>query len=892
MTFTFTGLDKYTPVAAQVNNANKSIGDSTQRMADRSKSAISQLAGAYNALIVAKHAARAVGTLLGPAVDMQQAMANLEAATGASGDAIDKFKAAANEAAGITPFTPVEAVQALQGLNLAIRDTKAASESLIPTLSFAHTFMKGDVAGSTKLLSRLVKGFGISAEEAAGKLDKLVAIQRVTGVQAADLAEGFKKLGVVSGISKSNFEDIAPVFALVTRGFDSASATTTGLIRGVQRLANPEVAGRLREQFGIIVSSEGGFKSMQRVMIDLANAAKLNANNWPAFVAQVTQVFGARAAKTFISGVQQLNKGFKGMGTGVLRGADAFKVINEAMAKSGGLLHQITQDVMKTTQGQLLLLNDAWIKVRGSMFDAAVAGLGPLVTHLLHAVDAVTYLFTELGPLSWILRGLVRVLVIGGGILGAFYAAKLVWIGVTAIASNAIGMLRNQVLLTNGAMAGTITSAKSAVVGYVALIRSAGIARGTLQALGLTAKAMWRSVLGPIGLIWLLVDGLSWLYKGAKKLLGISSDTAKSDTKKLQSAAAKHKQAIMDQMRVTSKLGNTISGFEGAVKNWKQVIQSKLPMLPHKALQFFSKEVEKLISSGAVNAKGAALMRERVADVRQVFTARDAATPEEVKKSQNAITFLGELTKATSHDTKKAAEATKMAATEVDRFRTKSDRMARTLIALGIGTDGFKKALDKQLVVSTKQVYKTEEELRARIALAEHGHIGIGADMKSNKELQRSYAKNRELALASAKALDKQTLAQSNLQKSTDMVRKTEAGGYGALLDTYARKELKQSQIDAKLRKAGPALVKPGGATTKPGKGGAGGKSGNELSSMAADTQTHVALTKQLLKVNKAVAERLRNVLGTGSSDDGSGLRGPAADALSSELMELATRDR
>jgi len=303
-------LDQATQKTKKLTAATKKSGKAAKQAAG----GLRALAGAYNAIIVARHAAAALGSLIKPAMTVDLAMRHMQASLMLGTQGIQDLRTAAMEAAGKTPFNPAEAIGGVTKLRLALLNTKAAVKALQPMLEMAHLYLNRDVKKSVTLVSQIIGGFNIKVTRAAEALSYMTAMQKVTGVRIDEMAEGMKKLGLVAAAAGTSgmqgFKHIMPMFALATRGFRSASSNATGLLRGMLRMGRPDVRAALKT-IGVVAHDGQRIRPLPGIMLDLADAAEKNKNKWPALTKAIDKAFGGRAGKPFLSIMKQLTVGIE-----------------------------------------------------------------------------------------------------------------------------------------------------------------------------------------------------------------------------------------------------------------------------------------------------------------------------------------------------------------------------------------------------------------------------------------------------------------------------------------------------------------------------------------------------------------------------------------------------
>src|SRR5690606_3676142 len=104
-------------------------------------------------------ARRAISTIVG----FDEAMAQMQAVTGASGQTLESLSTAARQAGATTRYTAVEAAQGLLELSKAGLTAEQSIKGLTPALNLA-TFASTGLAESAEMLVNVAAQFGLEAK--------------------------------------------------------------------------------------------------------------------------------------------------------------------------------------------------------------------------------------------------------------------------------------------------------------------------------------------------------------------------------------------------------------------------------------------------------------------------------------------------------------------------------------------------------------------------------------------------------------------------------------------------------------------------------------------------------------------------------------------------------
>lgn len=707
-----------------------------QQSAEQTQGSLRDLAGAYNALIVVKHATRMISGAIGPSIQLEGAMMKLRVATRMSAEQVEKLSVAAREAALATAFTPVEAIEGSQKLALVLRSVDATAQALKPTLLFAQTYLGKNIPKATQIVTKGIGGFGKTVGDVPQYLGAFAAGAVALGAPLDNLNMGLGKLAAGAATVGASFEDVYPAYLLAVKGGLSASEAATGLKTGMLRLSDPKVRAALEEQLGIVVEQGGAFVGMQELMAQLAGAQQRFSTNQVAFSSALREAFGQRAVQAWLLSIAQLNRGVVDLEGNLLKGRKALEYVNSEMELGASVFKEAGKLAVQPLDAQFAIMKDSLTAMLASIFPELLSFLQQITTAVQGLANSITFLFTQMGPISTILQWLVggggRLLLIfgalkaGGMVLGSIsrmLAAALKFAGMeaaaTTLASDGLwgafkrlgrsagsdlrkvgaGMaevarapriwqvmeaqarkaggvygpviasatagarqlsfgFKDQLTLglkgTGAEVSAAVTeaTAKSGeqlnLLGTTAATASKGVqsslkdvgksaqqmtlplmasgkaatvmakgtslfsgvakaARGPLAALAWGFKALWRSILGPIGLILLLVEILPRLYSYVKEQFEDYTSKVANVIRSTTGIVLDHyKKMAAIQARNTQELGASTSELSRTVFQMAALQKEKLPLSPQAVFDQLAKKVPAVAAAlGKISPLGA-----------------------------------------------------------------------------------------------------------------------------------------------------------------------------------------------------------------------------------------------------------------------------------------------
>ena len=689
------------PVANSVAAANVMLGnsiDGVSRSAVRGKGSLKELAGAYNALIVVKHAARIMAGAVKPAMDLETAQTNLRVATGLSTANIERLTLAAMKAAEYTTFTPPEALEAAKRLNLAVRDTTATVEAMTPVLMLAQTFLGKDVNKAADLAATTMGAFRLQASELEPALNKLVAGSRAVGVQVADLEAGMGKLGVAAGLVGSNLEDILPAYLNAVKGGLTASEAATGLKTALGRLSDPKIIRQLEAGLGVTVAQGGAFTSVRDIMVGLSSAAQKHGNNWTFMANQIRMAFGDRAVKPIMTNIKAMTRGVIDQ-NGVLRtGAEAYDFVTGEMQASGGLLRQMNEEAMKPLSFQIERLTESLNNLLATVF-APFAGV---LSSVVKAVGDMVTAFREFldTPIGMVLKFLLSTFGNLAGVLMVVLGPILAVRGVLQIVAVAMNFLGLKALMATPMIQGLTARLQLFFIQAGHAAGASTLLGRALRFLGSSGKAAWAGLLGPIGLILAVIEYLPAIKKLWRDVGWLAAEKVVKEKEEVSTSAQIYARTIREADAIQARLGGAIKSFEYVIQQAKEVEKAKLPVAPSKILEDLTPHLEKLRRSGRFSTAGLALMEEQIATIGAVRAKYAAGKPiddTEMEKAKLAMNSLNLKFKAFFPQEMSFVKGMDEVSKAFEKSLHESGMMSAAMVEAGYDVDKLKTVNDEKV---------------------------------------------------------------------------------------------------------------------------------------------------------------------------------------------------
>jgi TP901 family phage tail tape measure protein len=774
--YRFIGEDKKaTSTAKDVAAAIDSTGKAANRAArpiQKNAQGLQALAGAYNAMIVAKRGIGLIAAGIKPAMAMQSATAKLSIATGLQGASLNRLTAAARASAEITPFGPPEALDAARKLQLATGDVGTAIELLTPTLSLATVYFEKDFGKATQLVSQIVAGFGMSGKEAAKGIDHMVGAAVAAGVPMEDMEKGLKKLGIISAVSGQSFEQLMPTYALAARVFKDSASGSTGFLTGLLNLGNAKKRDRLETALGIDITNKatGHIKSLSEVITILAKKQRDYSGNVGEFETRLERALDKRALKPFIAAMSAVNMGIRDMDGNVRKGADAFTYLNKSMYDYEGKLKKNTEELMKTFAGRVELLQEGWGNLLTVVFMPLLHILAPIAAGITHVVNKMRELAESQNPIIQTFMAFVRAGMWVAGIIATVVAGQLALKAVTMIAGAAFGFLGLKLF---GAMSwlrfgmidikfmvlflGYLT--KGAFAGATAM----GLLTKAWRGFGLAIKGLVSTLGGWITLVMILLEVGGYLYKLFKQsttaALNKPDKKLKDDsTQKLLDARMAYAKALVEQSRSNRALSMNTQHLDRVVNNWGRIIDKQTPMLSRPALSKVTGSVRAGIAGGKAQAGAEGALESRMQLLDAIFNKGGALNATRLKQAHEAIAVLGQTMRTMGYNGETTEKAIKGLEKGLRDLSFNSDSLGVTFWQTSARAKGALADINSQRAAAAAEMQRLRAQFQYQVV------DQVGWPLAKGK-VATSVQMARSIPMGKENAKDKAILRQYTLQE-------------------------------------------------------------------------------------------------------------------------------
>ena len=344
--------------------------DRLDRAAGGSAKSLASMAMRLNAISAAVSVAlRGLATLSGTAIfsgglksamELESALAEVQAVSGATAEELEAMKAAAEAGGAATKFSTLEAAQGLGELARATGDAQTAIDALPAALLQAQAAGLG-VAESATIITTTLSQFGLSASEAMRAADVLSKAANITEANVQGLGNALTYA--------------APQAALLGMDLETTAAALAGLAKAGYQGERAGVA--LRNVFGEMMDPTSNFaRALRELGIDSTN-----------FVDVVDQLAekGAEGQKAIMSLDAAARPAILAL---VSKGGAALRQFETDMRNSAGSAAEAAKVMGDSLGGAAEKMKDTFDRTRRSLIEPLLEPLKNELTALAEELEA------------------------------------------------------------------------------------------------------------------------------------------------------------------------------------------------------------------------------------------------------------------------------------------------------------------------------------------------------------------------------------------------------------------------------------------------------------------------------------------------------------------------
>ncbi|MFK3999872.1 phage tail tape measure protein [Psychrobacter namhaensis] len=239
--------------------------------ADGTQSSTSKLG--ENLKRLAKYGAVSMGALAAAAIkvsgDFEESMNAVRAVSGATGKDFDDLRNLAKKMGSETAFSATEAANGMEYLAMAGMNTQQVLATIPNALSLAAAGSI-DLAQSADILSNIMSGMGIAAEESARVADVLAQTAAGANTNISALGEAMKYVAPIAKTMGYSLEEASSAIGILGNAGIAGGQAGTSLRAILSRIAADTGAKETLADLGVTaVDSSGKMRSLTEILTDL-----------------------------------------------------------------------------------------------------------------------------------------------------------------------------------------------------------------------------------------------------------------------------------------------------------------------------------------------------------------------------------------------------------------------------------------------------------------------------------------------------------------------------------------------------------------------------------------------------------------------------------------------
>lgn len=404
-------------LSAELSELQQREEEEAQSAEEMGESGVSAFAAVGEAIAAAgiaaavKEIAGAYMECINAAGSFEQAMSNVEALSGASGEEMQALSEKAKELGATTKFTAQESAEAMGYMAMAGWDSSEMLSGMDGVIQLAAASSE-DLATVSDIVTDSLSAFGLTAADTAHFSDVLAAAATNSNTDVSIMGETFKQSASVAGALGYSIEDVATAVGLMAnsgvKGSIAGTAlknTFNGLLEGVTL-----TGAAFGEYQYSAVKADGTMKSFGSTISELRG-----------YFAQMTEAEQVNNAMT-IAG----QRGYNGL-LAILNATDAdYKSLTESINDCSGAAERMANIKLDNMNGQLTLMQSAWDGLKtsiGEQLSPALSEVYKAGTEALGVLDR----FVQQTP------GLVQGVTAFAGVLGTAVTALTAYAAIAKV---------------------------------------------------------------------------------------------------------------------------------------------------------------------------------------------------------------------------------------------------------------------------------------------------------------------------------------------------------------------------------------------------------------------------------------------------------------------------
>lgn len=432
-------------------------------------------------------------------MDFEQAMAQVQAVSSATGEELAKLEEKARELGATTKFSAKEAAQALNYMAMAGWDTQQMLSGIDGVMKLAAASGE-DLAIVSDIVTDALTAFGMTADQSTQFADLLANTARNANTNITMLGESFKYVAPVFGSLGYSAEDAALALGLMANAGIKGSQAGTSLRAAITRMVNATgEAAAIIDELGLkLTDAQGNMIPFVQVMDQLRQTFSNLTSEQQAQYASL--LFGQEAMSAMLAIINASE--------------EDYRKLTEATREYSGAADEMSNIMSDTLKGRI---------------DEFKSALEELALQYFEVVEPFLKLFieflTKLVQILGMLPGPLKLIVVILSTLAALAGPVLIFMGKLIQAWQTVGPVLSKVLPALQGFTGLLAKGTALVAKLIPVLKVVG---ASIAALALPVLKVVAVVTALAAAVYLVIknwdkikDFFSLLWEGIKE--GLSS---------------------------------------------------------------------------------------------------------------------------------------------------------------------------------------------------------------------------------------------------------------------------------------------------------------------------------------------------------------------------------
>lgn len=505
-------VDQVTGPARNVAGALRQLQGRINTAIEANKTALAGMRGQLTDAVAAGFALKkALEAPISAAVNFETLMEDIGQKTNLSGEALrslgQDIKRLAREANTSTTDMG-KAMDFLLGMGLGGKDDAEnikAALGLAPVAAKAAVAYRASTEDMAKTAHAAFQNMKVPLSEMMRTFDALASTAAAGGFEFRDMAQHMPSLTSMAQslgiVGRKGVADLAAALQVARKGAGDASEAANNLLNVLQKIQSPTTRNNFKK-YGIDISKaiEDGLKKgvspIETLALETQKAMKKGA--------KISDLFEDRQAQLGLLAIMQ--------------NIEEYRKIREEAMKASGLVQEMWERRIKTSQGAILRFQAALENLNTSIGTALLPGFTDLLNVLARLAGYVER-FAEANPklartIVMVASGLIALRIAA---IGAGYAALFLKGGFLMAASGALGVVRAIGRLVRALLIAPVVNTAVAAFGALRAALIGFAATAAIAGQGAAWKMLGMSLLGllnPMNLVRAAMIALKWAVIG------------------------------------------------------------------------------------------------------------------------------------------------------------------------------------------------------------------------------------------------------------------------------------------------------------------------------------------------------------------------------------------